>query len=60
MDTYFQDDAKTLRQKYSDMQIWGIKMINELIDDPNVRDVGNITVNRGQERYNDHLGRFKS
>lgn len=55
MDTYFQDDAKTLRQKYSDMQIWGIKMINELIDDPNVRDVGNITVNRGQERYNDHL-----
>jgi len=55
MDTYFQDDSKTLRQKYSDMQDWGIRLVNELLDDPNIRDVGNVSVTRGQERFNDEL-----
>jgi hypothetical protein len=55
LDTYFQDDAKTLRQKYSDMQVWGIQLIQEMYDVDAIKDVDNVQVNRALEQYNDNL-----
>ena len=55
LDTYYQDDTKSLRQKYSDMQIWGLQLIQEIYDVAQIRNVDNVTVNRGTEQYNDNL-----
>ena len=55
MDVYYQDDTKTLRQKYSDMQDWGIQVIQNLYGVDEIRNVGNVSIDRGQDRYNDNL-----
>lgn len=55
LDTYYQDETKSLRQKYSDMQIWGLQLIQEIYDVAQIRNVDNVTVNRGTEQYNDNL-----
>lgn len=55
LDVYHQDDAKTLRKKYSDMQDWGIQVIQDLYEVSEIKNVGDITVDRGQDRYNDNL-----
>lgn len=55
LDVFYQDDAKTLRQKYSDMQDWGVQLIQELYDVPEIKNVGGIRVDRGQDEYNDSL-----
>lgn len=53
--TYFQNDIKALRKKYSDMQTWGLQLIQELYDVDAVKDVDEVTVVRGTEQYNDNL-----
>ena len=53
--TYFQNDIKALRKKYSDMQTWGLQLIQELYDVDEVKDVDEVTIVRGTEQYNDNL-----
>lgn len=55
MDTYFQDDADSLRKKYSDLQRYGVQIIQEMYDVPEIKDVDSVTINRGQDQYNDNL-----
>lgn len=55
MDTYFQDDADSLRKKYSDLQSYGIQIIQELYDVSEIKDVNEVRINRGQDQYNDNL-----
>lgn len=55
LDVYYQDDAKTLREKYSDMQEWGVQVIQELYEVPEIKKVDEITVDRDQDNYNDNL-----
>lgn len=55
MDTYFMDDADSLRKKYSDLQIYGTQLIQEFYDVQEVKGINNVTVDRGQDQYNDNL-----
>lgn len=55
MDLYFQDDTDSLRKKYSDLQSYGVQVIQEMYDVNGISNVDDITINRGQDQYNDNL-----
>lgn len=55
LDTYYQNDPKSLRQKYSSLEQEGILVIKELIEEDGIASNGEITINRSIDNYNDSL-----